>query len=346
MIRRIELRQMFEALFGLSVCTLALVLVLAHSTPAQNAGSMNESAAAQAADTSAANQYLIGPGDVLDIRIFNRPTLSRESVRVDERGMIRLPLISEVRAECRTESELADAIGNTYLEYLKNPNVEVFIKDYQSKPVVVLGAVRAPGRFQLQRRVHLVELVSLAGGLTDLAGGKIQVTHAPGRRLCEASQPGQPISAVAQTDVDVDWYDLSELLQRSNTGGQIPFALPGDTINLLEANKAFIVGNVVKPIEIPLKEQVTLSQAIAMAGGALPDSKLAKVRILRQPAAGGPKGEMIVDLDAINLQKENDIVLQANDIVEVPTSAKKRFMRGLTEGLIPGLARIPLRVIH
>ena len=55
---------------------------------------------------------------------------------------------------------------------------------------------------------------------------------------------------------------------------------------------------------------------------------------------------MIVDLDAINLQKENDIVLQANDIVEVPTSAKKRFMRGFTEGLLPGLARVPLRIIH
>ena len=78
------------------------------------------------------DQYLIGVGDVLDIRIFNRPLLSRDAVRVDGRKMIRLPLIGEVRAGCMTESALAQSISQHYLEYLKNPNVEVFIKDYQS----------------------------------------------------------------------------------------------------------------------------------------------------------------------------------------------------------------------
>lgn len=348
MLRKLEFPKRLAAWFALSVCIVFAGLFLLHNVAAQVTGSGNGKPA-PAADANLANRYRLGPGDVLDIRIYNRPLLSREAVRIDERGMIRLPLINEVLAECRTESELADAIGKTYLEYLKNPYVEVFIKEYNSQPVVVLGAVKSPGRFQLQRRVHLVEMVSLAGGLTDLADGKIQVMHASGRRGCEPTAAGgyQP-SPVAQNDdsVAVEWYDLSELMKREKSGGELPIAQAGDTINLLEANKAFIIGNVLKPMEIPLKDEVTLSQAIAMAGGAMPASRLEKIKIIRQPAAGGPKGEMIVDLKAINRQQEQDVVIQANDIIEVPTSSGKKFVQSLVDGVLPSLARMPIRVIN
>lgn len=349
MLREIGYLRRSGAQIVLSACILVAALVTSHELAAQTTGTTapNTNPAVQP-ESALANQYLIGPGDVLDIRIYNRPLLSRESVRVDERGMVRMPLITEVRAECRTETELAQALGTTYLEYLKNPHVEVFIKEYTSKPVIVLGAVKAPGRFQLQRRVDIVELVSLAGGLNELADGKIQVTHASGRRGCEPSAGGyQPAPVAQNSDSEaVEWFDLDELLSRSRSGGGVPFAEPGDTITLLEANKAFVVGNVVKPVEISLKDEVTLSQAIAMAGGTMPDSRLEKIRILRQPTSGGPKGEMIVDLKAINKQEQKDIVLQANDIVEVPTSAGKRFMRGLMDGFFPGLARLPVQIIR
>jgi len=132
------------------------------------------------------SQYLIGVGDVLDIRIYNRPLLSRDSVRVDGKNMIRLPLVGEVKAGCMTESSLAEAITHHYLEYLKNPNVEVFIKDYQSKPVMVIGAVKEPGQFQMRRQVRLLELVSLAGGLTETADGRMQVKHSLDVPTCTA----------------------------------------------------------------------------------------------------------------------------------------------------------------
>src|SRR4029078_11960878 len=97
-------------------------------------------------------------------------------------GMIRLPLIvDEIRASCRTETELAQEISRRYLEYLREPHVEVFIKNFPAKPVAVIGAVRAPGRFQLQRPVRLLELVSFAGGPADDAGGRRQVKHGPAR---------------------------------------------------------------------------------------------------------------------------------------------------------------------
>ena len=280
------------------------------------------------------DQYELGPGDVLDVRIFNRPLLSRDSVRVDDRGMISLPLINEIKASCRTESELADAIGQAYLEYLKNPHVEVFIKDYQSKPVVVVGAVKEPGRFQMQRRVHLIEIISIAGGLTEQAAGRIQVTHSADRPGCSSTSEGE----------SVEWYEMKDLLANSPGGGAIVQVRPGDTINLLEADKIYVIGNVTNPVAIPLKQDVTISQAIAMAGGALPASKLDEVRVTRQPP-GSPRSEFIVNLNAVKRNSAEDIRLQGNDIVEVRTSTGKKIIQSLLNSIAPSVSRLPVRVI-
>lgn len=287
-------------------------------------------AAAQSVD-----HYQIGPGDVLNIRIFNRPLLSRDSVRVDEHGMIRLPLINEINAACQTEGSLAEAIGKAYLEYLKTPHVEVFIKEYQSQPVVVVGAVREPGRFQMQRQVHLVEIISLAGGLTENAAGRVQVTHSTENRMCNSGEAKE----------QVEWFEMKDLLASKTTGNADIPVRPGDTINLLEANKAYVIGNVINPVTVPLKEEITISQAIAMAGGTAPDSNLDRVRLTRNGAAG-PRGEIIVNLKAISRNEAEDILLQGNDIVEVSSSSGKKFMRGLINSIIPTMSRLPVTVIR
>jgi polysaccharide export outer membrane protein len=252
--------------------------------------------------------------------------------------MVRLPLIGEVKASCLTESELARSIGKSYLEYLKNPNVEVFIKDYQSKPAMVIGAVRAPGRFQMQRRVSIIEMLSLAGGATEAAGGRIEVKHAADSPIC-----GEDTTVQAEM---VEWFEMKELMRNNDDGKPIPYVRPGDTINVLEANKAFIVGNVLHPREVALKEPTTVSRAVAMAGGSLPDSKLDKVRILRQVSAEDTtKTELIVNLRAINRQQAEDVLLRENDIVEVPTASGKKFLRGLLNTISPTISRTAVRVV-
>lgn len=312
----------------------------AAQVPAQ-AGSPNANVRA-GGDAETGDQYLIGTGDVLDVRVFNRPQLSREAVRVDGRGMISLPLIGEIKANCLTESRLARVISDSYLEYLRNPNVEVFIKDYQSKPVMVIGSVRDPGRFQMQRRVRLVELISLAGGPTDQAGGRVQVKHAPEIATCaESADVSGP-----QPTAGVEWFDLHELLREDPSGERTPYMRPGDVVNVLEADKIFVVGNVGKPTTIPLKEPITISKAVASAGGSLPDSKLESVRILRQVnESDTTRTELIVNLRAINRQQAEDVALQANDIVDVPTSNGKRFLRGLVNSIAPTIMRGTVRAI-
>jgi polysaccharide export outer membrane protein len=283
-----------------------------------------------AAPTANNELYRIGAGDVLEIRVFNRPQLSREAARVDNRGMITMPMIdTEIQAGCQTEAELAAEIAKRYLKYQRNPHVDVFVKEYSSKPVAVMGAVDKPGQFQLQRRVRLLELVSLSGGPTERAGQQVLVAHSTELSSCE-----QTTSPSAK---DFDSYDLNSTLRGEAASN--PYVQPGDIITVPEAQQVFVVGNVFKPSTISMKEKITVAQAIAMAGGTMSDAKKDRVRILRQTPNSLTKSEIIVDLDAINKHKAADVELQANDIVEVPTSSGKRFFRGLLGAVAPTMTR-------
>src|SRR5256885_1237225 len=126
---------------------------------------------ANAQEPTADTRYRIGPGDVLEVRVSRAPELSRDGVRVDQRGMIRMPMWDDdVRAACLTEGELAASITKIYLKYKREPHVDVFVKEFQSQPVAVTGAVRSASNFKLQRQVRLLELLSFAGGPSDAAG--------------------------------------------------------------------------------------------------------------------------------------------------------------------------------
>lgn len=88
-----------------------------------------------------------------------------------------------------------------------------------------------------------------------------------------------------------------------------------------------------------------MSQAIAMAGGPLRDSKTDKVRIVRQTAGSSVRSEIYVNLSAIARKQANDVMLQANDIVEVPESTGKSIIRSLLGAVAPSVSQLPVRVI-
>ena len=284
------------------------------------------------------NRYRIGPGDVLDIRIYNRPQLSREAVRVDGRGMIRMPLIEgEIRAACLAESELSTHISERYRKFYRNLHVDVFVKEFQSEPVAVIGAVNTPGRFQLQRRVRLLELLAFANGPAERAGRAIHVVHAGAVSLCESP------AAVDAAGGNFVSYNLSETLKGEERAN--PFVRPGDIITLPEAEQIYVVGNVISPRAIALKEPLTVTRAIAMAGGAMRDTKTDRVRVIRQLPGSTAKTEIFVNLKAIEKRQADDLALQANDIVDVPVSEGKSFLRSLVGAVVPSVAQMPVRVI-
>jgi polysaccharide export outer membrane protein len=310
----------------------------AANAAADKAVSTNQSAK-QVLSTAADDRYRIGPGDVLDIRILNRPNLSREAVRVEGSGMIRMPLIdTEIQAACKTEGELAREITTKYTKFYRNPQVDVFIKEYHSRQVAIIGAVNEQSRFELQRRVRLLDLLTYAKGPTPKAGQTINIVHSPPTLICQKAE-----SETADTRSALSSYRLSETLQGYPQAN--PFIEPGDVVTLPEANQVYVVGNVFTPISIPLREPLTLSRAVAMAGGVKQDSKKDKVRIVRQQPGTSTSQEIVVDLSAIEKKQAEDIALMPNDIIDVPVSGGKSFMRTLLGTVAPSVAQLPVRVI-
>ncbi len=303
------------------------------ATPAQSSTDTETTAPVDGDD-----RYRIGPGDVLDIRILNRPNLSREAVRVEGNGMIRMPLIdSEIMAACKTEGELAKEIAAKYTKFYKNPHVDVFIKGYHSKQVAVIGAVNEQSRFELQRRIRLLELLTYARGVSAKAGQTINIVHSPPSLMCRGEKVSTDETLARSS------YKLSETLQGLPHAN--PWIEPGDVISLPDADEAYVVGNVGTPTTIVLKEPVTVSRAIAMAGGFKQDSKKDKVRIVRLEPGSATSKEMIVDLSAIEKKRAPDIALMANDIVDVPTSAGKSLLRSILGTVVPSVANLPVRVV-
>ncbi|WP_176722441.1 polysaccharide biosynthesis/export family protein [Candidatus Thiosymbion oneisti] len=113
--------------------------------------------------------YRIGPHDLLEIAVFNVDELSSEE-RVNEDGSIIMPLIGSVSVGGLTlreaEQRLADILGRTYLQ---DPQVNIFVSEYASQDVTVVGAVREPGVFPLRGRTTLLQVIALAGGVNELA---------------------------------------------------------------------------------------------------------------------------------------------------------------------------------
>jgi polysaccharide biosynthesis/export protein len=281
------------------------------------------------------DRYRIGPGDVLDIRVYNRPQLSREAVRVEGNGMIRMPLVeNDIQAACLTEGELAKEISTRYARYYKNLQVDVFIKEYHSKQVAIIGAVNEQSRFELQRRVRLLELLTYAKGPSTKAGQTINIVHSSAVSPCKQ-----------QTDDSIAFssYKLSEVLQGDPKSN--PYLEAGDIVTLPEADQVYVVGNVFMPLTISLKEPITLTRAIAMAGGLKQDTKKDKIRILRQEPGTTIRKEITVDLSAIEKKSSEDLALAPNDIIDVPTSAGKSFLRSLVQGVVPSVSQLPVRVV-
>jgi len=269
-------------------------------------------------DDQGIGRYLIGPGDILDVRVFGQADLNSE-VEVDADGNISsLPFIeTPIRAKCRNEKEVQASITEAYAKYLIKPRVSVRIKERRSRPpAVIYGAVRTPQRIDMRRRVRLHELVASSGGITQNASGTVQVMHTEPEMCAEpAAGNGEP---AANSDVgQMGIYQLSDVKGGLEKGD--PFIRPGDIVIVTEGEPIYITGAVVQPREMPYKEGLTLANAILMSGGATKLAKTNEVHVRRKSGAGFE--DLKVNYDAIRKGKEKDVALKAYDIIEVHTSS-------------------------
>jgi polysaccharide export outer membrane protein len=280
----------FKKVFFLLTLTLSLTLSICTQTKTGTAQSY---------------EYQIGAKDLLEISVFEVPELNI-TVRVSENGMISLPLLGEVKAEGLNRLELEKKIASMLEKnFLKNAQVTIFIKEFQSKKVSVMGAVKNPGNLDLIGRQSLLQVISMAGGLSEQASDTVvifrQFKNAPGLSLS---------------------VRLDELLLKANPKYNIP-VFPGDIINV-PGNQfldIYVFGQVKNPGAVRMKmgaDQVTLLRAIAQAGGFTDRARRGKVLITRME--NGVEKKISVDVKDILGGGRKDFPLQAFDVVFVPES--------------------------
>lgn len=307
-------------------------------------------------DIQGIKAYLLGPGDVLDIRVFGQPDLS-STVQVDSDGNLSsLPFLeAPVKAKCRSEKDVQKDITAAYAKFINNPQVSVRITERNSRqPATVFGAVRQATRVEMKRKVRLNELMAVSGGFTERAAGTIQILHTE-PLMCP--EPGEEALAapIDGTKIPLQIIKISEL--RAGMPDANPFIRPGDYVLVTEAEPVYITGAVMSPGGLYLREQLMLSRALAMVGGARKEAKLNDVRVFRQ-VPGSPNQEVIhVDVAAIKKNEKPDFLLQAYDVIEVTEAGMFSSQRigstlvgALTGGLTGAISTtgtyLPSRIIY
>lgn len=250
-------------------------------------------------------EFKIGAKDLLEISVFGLEELNR-TVRVSEEGKISLPLLGEIQVEGLTKTELEKKLSQLLEEkYLQNPHVTVFIKEYQSKRVFMLGAVGKPGPYELLGRQTLLHLISQAGGLTNDAGDEIIII----RKLQDSTNTSFRIP-------------IDDLILEGDTELNIPLE-PDDIVNI-PADKAvfvYVFGQVRNPgaLEVKKSNMPTLLRAIAQAGGFTDRASKSGV-IIKRIDQEGKETQIKVNVKDIIKGKRKDIPLKENDLVYVPES--------------------------
>jgi len=254
--------------------------------------------------TSKDYSYTIGPKDLLTISVFEVPELNI-TVRVSEDGTITLPLLGQIKVDGLSRFDLERKLASLLEKnYLKNAQVTIFIKEYQSKRVSVIGAVKNPGNYELIGKQSLLQMLSLAGGLTEEASDRIII-----------------IRQYSNEKTKSLIIDLEELMLKGNPKLNIPI-YPSDIINVPveRFTDIYVFGQVNNPGHIKMKKisQLTLLRAIAQAGGFTDRARKSGVIIKR--TEDGKEIQIKVNIKKILSGKKPDIILKSNDIIFVPES--------------------------
>lgn len=254
---------------------------------------------APSAATADRSTLAIGPGDMLEIDVYDVPELVLKA-RVGEDGNVSLPLVGTLHWAGMTVAEAQRMLARKLVEdqYVKAPQVSIFVAEYATQGISVTGEVNQPGIYPLFGPHTLFDAISAAGGFTENAGGIVTITH--------RDDPRQPERVV---------IGRNGALQNPSLPVQ-----PGDMVSVAKAGIVYVVGEVNRPGGFVMNNNSGMSvvRAIALAMGTTPHARLSKVCIVRRK--GTDRVLIEFNLKKMMKGKMRDLPLQADDIVYVPTS--------------------------
>lgn len=299
--------------------------------------------------------YPIGPGDIVQISVPPIDELRERTVRVEADGSISLPMLGTLQAGGQTEKQLRAEINERLKKYMYNPEVDVFVKEYRSRQVAVIGMVNNPGLVTLTGpNESVLDMVTRAGGLTATAADEIILMPAEENkqqvigRIAEVSAKGAEPSAALHNGVPPSDApgtreaafrrgQLSALLRQNShpliiglkstalTGGGTYLNMPvrpGDVIVVPGGGDVMVVGWVQNPGHFQVGSGLTVLGAIGAAGGPMFAANGSDVHLIRT-RRDGSKLVLKIDLDKIKNGQEADFPVRGNDVIDVPYSAVK-----------------------
>jgi polysaccharide export outer membrane protein len=297
--------------------------------------------------------YRIGPQDVIDISVFEAPELDR-SLRVPANGEISIPLLGDTRALGLTAHELEQTLVDKLRVYIKDPHVGVLVSGIESHTVSVIGEVNKPGVFQVRGTKTLLEMLSLAQGLSQEAGDDVLVMRGAalhkeqdftignaGSRIpvatgsAGAQAPNVEIPTSESQDNETIRINLKRLLDSRDVRYNVA-VYPGDIVKVTRAGIVYVVGGVRRPGGFALKnnQRMSVLKAIALSEGLTNTSAKSHTRIIRTNEASGQRSEIPVDVGKILAGKAADVDLEAADIVFIPNSGAKSALYKGTDAII------------
>jgi polysaccharide biosynthesis/export protein len=320
-----------RAATGLLVLAILFGLASAHLTlRAQGSGQEQSVSAAVPGGAplpaAGSGEYLINPDDVLDIYVYGVPELSREYT-VNAAGTITLPLLSQpVVAAGLSPDQLARSLEQQFRQSgrLSRPLITVSVKQSPRSMVIVEGAVKSPQAVPILGRTNLLTVLFQCGGPADDAGSTLTVTRGT-LALHALAVEGAP----AIPSMTVEFRRMMNV----NDPASAVYVWPGDRVSVERAGVFYVMGEVIRPGEYNLKtaqEQISVLQALAIAGDTTPFAKQNKAVLIRKdPKAPNGRREIALNLQAIIVGRVPDQILKPSDILYVPTSGRKRAVHSI-----------------
>lgn len=263
---------------------------------------------AQVADAAPVAESLrIGAGDLLNISVMREPDLDRR-VRVRDSGEVSLPLVGDVAVQGMSAADAAKAVEKRYLDgqFLKHPDVSVFIEEFATQQVAVLGQVGKPGSYSLPAARSLIDVLAMAGGLTEIADRHITIERASHAASAEVFLSNRADDAL-EANVQV---------------------FPGDKVVVPKAGIIYVLGDVGRPGGYVMQNEsrMTVLQAVAMAAGLNRTASADHVRLVR--GKDGQFAEQEIPLKEMQRGEVPDLLLEANDVLYVPFSFGRHLLMG------------------
>jgi polysaccharide export outer membrane protein len=289
--------------------------------------------------------YVLGEGDQLDVQVVGNNTLNgaMQSLTISNTGTITLPYLGAVQAAGLTAEGLESVIARLFKakELVKNPQVLVYVTDYKANPIFIVGEVDNPGEYMMSQELTLLEAILMAGGI-DPGAGSFAYLH---RRSSPAVSRVEPARALANPAVGEPGIEITKVDLRPLKLGGVPdpdiVLRKGDVLVVpkTEDRRYYVLGDVRSPgtreIPQPAERSLSVSQAIAHAGGPTATAKLSDGLLVRYNEADGSRVEKKVDFMAILKGRQPDFEVLPNDIIFIPSSNSKSMAYGIL-GVLPG----------